>query len=86
MQKKLELKVHIAEDDETGRWYISESEVPGLRLEADTALELIRRIELAAPEMIEANLDEVIAAHGGGSEFGLALTPIFDSPLALAPA
>jgi len=57
----IELKVHIAQDEETGVWYIAASDIPGMRVEGDTADELIRRIEDVASDLLELNLDEVIA-------------------------
>ena len=90
MAKAIELKVHLAQDAETGLWYIAESQVPGLRLEAATVHELIRKIEDAAPELIDLNRDEIAARHGkrlSGPEAGrppLAIRPVIDTPLAIA--
>jgi len=97
MQKTYELKVHIDRDDETGRWYVANSDIPGLRLEADDPLALIARIELAAPELIELNGEEVLAAclerqplprkkAVEGEKRTPAIRPIFDSPMQLAHA
>ncbi|GHC82236.1 DUF1902 domain-containing protein [Novosphingobium pokkalii] len=92
MKNVIELKVHIAEDEESGRWYVAESDIPGLRLEADDALTLIERLREAAPELIEMNKDEIIAAHLGEPEAEPwatrrpSIKPIFDTPLSLACA
>ena len=97
MQETYELKVHIARDDETGRWYIASSDVPGLRLEDDDPLKLIARIELAAPELIELNIEEVFEAcqsrqpaqrakNPKAEKRTPAILPVFDSPLRLAHA
>lgn len=94
MEKTIELRVHIAQDAESGRWYIAESDIPGLRLEADDALTLIERVRVAAPEMIELNEAEIAAKHSGDVDHKLTaadiaklrhgITPVFDSPLDLA--
>lgn len=96
MHESFELSVHLARDDETGRWYVRESDIPGLWLEADDAFALMQRIQDAAPEMIELNLDEIVracrardaAAHipYQVSPARPAWKPVFDSPLALAHA
>lgn len=92
MEETFELKVHIACDEETGRWYVAESDVPGLRLEDADPLKLIARIELAVPELVELNLDEIVEAcralrpdtHKSHSDVEWkrpAVRPVFDSPL-----
>lgn len=97
VRETYELKVHLACDDETGRWYVAESDIPGLRLEDENPLKLIERIEQAAPELIELNLDEVVEACRA-SKPNLAEAradierkqptwrPVFDSPLKFAYA
>jgi hypothetical protein len=57
----IELKVHIAQDEESGVWYIAASDIPGLRVEADSADELIRKVEDVAADLLELNLEEVAA-------------------------
>jgi Domain of unknown function (DUF1902) len=84
MQATTELTIHIAQDDETGRWYVAESELLGLRLEASDPATLIRRIQKAAPELIELNALEIAAQHGFEIGQKIRLTPVFDSPLQLA--
>lgn len=79
-----ELKVHVACDGETGRWYVSESEVPGLNLDAIDAPRLIRKIMVAAPELLELNAAEVQKLYGILPGAAVRLTPVFDSPLAIA--
>lgn len=97
MRETYELKVHLALDDESGRWYVSESDVPGLRLEADDPLTLIERIKDAAPELIELNLDEIVEACRARQPKAItnvvelrkrspAILPIFDNPMQLAHA
>lgn len=84
MINAVELKVHIARDEESGRWYIAESEVPGLRLEADSAARLIERVSLCAGEMIALNMAEIVKAKMPESTQGMTVRPVFDSPLELA--
>lgn len=78
------MRVHIAEDEESGRWFITESDVPGLRLEGPDAASLIRRIELAAPELAEANAEEIERLHGIAPGSPIRIVPVFDSPIRLA--
>lgn len=64
MPEKIELKVHLAFDDEAQVWYIAESDIPGLSLEGATPADLVNRIQEAAPELIELNIEEIIRAKG----------------------
>lgn len=85
MSRALNLNVHLARDAETGRWYIAESDIPGLWLEAPTASALMDRVALAAPEMIELNRQEILARFGGTATTARPnVVPVFDSPLDLA--
>lgn len=95
MRATFELKVHLACDDETGRWYVAESDIPGLWLEADTPGELMAKIQEAAPEILELNKDEVlrnclkkaVKKHSAKADCARAsIMPVFDSPLSLAYA
>ena len=90
MSDPIELKVHIARDEETDRWYIAQSDIPGLRLEADTADELVSRIVQASPELISLNEKEIVARFEGARRTNgrppLSVLPIFDSPVQLACA
>jgi Domain of unknown function (DUF1902) len=80
----LNLKVHLAFDAECGRWYVSESDVPGLRLEADSPAILISRIQDVASELIEANWAEICSLHDQASKQMVRIIPVFDSPLGMA--
>ena len=94
----IELKVHIAQDEETCVWFIAASDIPGLRVEGNSADELIRKVEDIAPELIELNMAEIIAAvaakqkrrrkpapeRAAGHKPRTLIRPVFDSPLALA--
>lgn len=89
--KTIELKVHIAQDEESGCWYIAASDIPGLRVEADTVHDLIRRIEDVAPDLIELNCAEILASFGKSKKLAahrppVSILPVFDSPLAVAIA
>lgn len=86
MSKKaaVELRVHLAIDEETGRWYVSSSDVPGLNLDSVDPMRLIRRIMAVAPELIELNAVEVKRLYGIKRGAPVRLTPVFDSPLQLA--
>lgn len=98
MAKPIELKVHFAKDDETGRWYIAESDIPGLRVEADSADELIRQVQDVAPDLIELNVEEILASVRARTKPvparrprahcrpALSIRPVFDSPMAVACA
>ena len=96
MQDIFELKVHLAFDAEASRWYVAESDIPGLCLEADDPAELIERIQLAAPELIELNNAEIVAAcqqrlkqkngHIAEKARRPFILPVFDSPMKLAYA
>ncbi|HEV7659174.1 MAG TPA: DUF1902 domain-containing protein [Allosphingosinicella sp.] len=90
MAKAIELQVHLAQDAETGLWYVASSQVPGLRLEAESVHELIRKVADAAPELIELNRGEIAASHDkrlAGPEAArppVTIRPVIDTPLAIA--
>jgi hypothetical protein len=88
-QNPIELKVHFAQDDETGVWYIADSDIPGLRVEADSADALMRKVTEVAPDLIELNVEEILAAQGAEGQYGaerpkLNIRPVFDSPMPVA--
>jgi hypothetical protein len=86
----IELEVHLAQDAETRLWYVAESDVPGLRLEAETVHELMRKVEEAAPELVDLNRTEIAARHGNalaGPEAqrpAVTIRPLIDTALAIA--
>ena len=90
MAKAIELQVHLAQDAETGLWYVASSQVPGLRLEAESVHELIRKLSDAAPELIDLNRDEIAAQYDrrlAGPEATrppVTIRPVIDTPLAIA--
>ncbi len=83
MREDIELKVHLAFDAEAGIWYIAESDIPGLRLEADDPMELVRRISESVAELIELNQSEVVERHQSKAR-AVRFTPIFDNSLPVA--
>lgn len=93
MPTPIELKVHVARDEETGRWFVAASDIPGMRVEADTADELIRAVNDVAEALIELNIEEILrnvqarsraAAPPQEAKRPLRVYPVFDSPMAVA--
>jgi hypothetical protein len=82
----LELKVHLAYDDEADVWYVAASDIPGLSLEADNPQHLIDRIEKCALELICLNMAEIEQVHASQDAPSVAVRPVFDSPLQFALA
>lgn len=86
----IELKVHLARDEETGIWYVSGSDVPGLRLEARNAPDLMREIENVAADLIELNKAEIVNAHAARiaerdqRNLAFAVRPIIETALTVA--
>jgi len=85
-EQKITLRVTLAHDAKAGVWHVAESDVPGLHLEAATAEELARKVDTAAPEMVELNLDEILARHGGrsGQVPDFMLRHTYNTPLIVA--
>lgn len=84
MRGDIELKVHLAFDTEADVWYIAESDIPGLRLEADDPMELVRRVAACAAELIELNEGEVLSKHAKKRRPTVRFTPVFDNSLPVA--
>ena len=88
--KAVVLEVHLAQDAETSLWFVASSDVPGLRLEAESVHELIRKVEDIAPELVDLNRDEIAAAHDPRLAGPLAerppvtIRPVIDTPFAIA--
>lgn len=55
--------VKLVWDHDTGRWYTETEDVPGLVLEGISFDELVERVRLAAPEMLELNCDYTGPVH-----------------------
>jgi len=83
VREDIELKVHLAFDPEAEVWYVSESDVPGLRLEADDPIELVRRISENVAELIALNAEEVARNHIKRDRRPVRFTPVFDNPLSV---
>ncbi len=95
VSETIELKVHFAQDAETGRWYIAASDIPGLRVEADSAQALIQKVGEVAGDLVELNSAEILAAFAktrlpSAKPLSLrppvSILPVFDSPMAIAAA
>ncbi len=90
VRQTYELKVNLDCDEDTGRWYVAESDIPGLWLEADDPASLIEKIKQVAPELIELNQEEIIRNCQGDDvdwrTLRPSVRPVFDSPFALAIA
>lgn len=82
----IELKVHLAYDDEAGVWFVAASDIPGLSLEADNPQRLIDRIEKCAIELVCLNMAEIERKHASRERPTVSVLPVFDSPLQLACA
>lgn len=79
------LEVHLAFDHEAKVWYIADSDIPGLHLEADSPIKLLERIIAAAPELIELNGSKGDTDEKGSrkTDQPVAVRPVFDAPFAL---
>lgn len=94
MPESIELKVHIAFDAEAQVWYVGQSDIPGLRLEADDPFNLMKRLQGVAEELIEANLREILAKHArprsvkiqSAARPPMSMRPVFDNAVQLALA
>jgi len=90
MASPIELKVHLAQDEKSGIWFIAASDIPGLRLEAATVHELIHKVEDVAPDLIELNLPEIMSScepkpsRRKARRPAVSIRPVFDSPMAVA--
>jgi len=75
--KLTEFSVHIAYDDEADVWYVAESDIPGLALEADNPQRLLERVAACAPRLLELNGKP---ASSSAARPPYAWKPVFDSP------
>ena len=81
VRESIELKVHLAFDEEAEVWYVAASDIPGLRLEAADPMDLVRRISESAAELIELNEDEVLRKRAKKNRPTVRFTPVFDNSL-----
>jgi Domain of unknown function (DUF1902) len=51
------VRIELAYDEEAKVWYVYQSDVPGLRLEADTFEELRERVGAAVADLLNAQLE-----------------------------
>jgi predicted RNase H-like HicB family nuclease len=92
MEQEIKLNVHLAFDDEANVWYVAKTDIPGLILESESVEELIRRIQDAAPQMIELNAQEILDTYCpeqpvqkvSRARPPMSWLPVFDSALAVA--
>ena len=69
---------------------MASSDVPGLRLEAESVHELIRKVEDISPELVDLNREEIAVATTVGFAGPLAerppvtIRPVIDTPFAIA--
>ena len=52
--------INASWDDVASVWYVKESNVPGLATEADSIPELLEKIKVMVPELMELNGGEVL--------------------------
>ena len=81
VRESIDLKVHLAFDEEAEVWYVAASDIPGLRLEAADPMDLVRRISESAAELIELNEDEVLRKRAKKNRPTVRFTPVFDNSL-----
>ena len=55
--------VKLVWDDESNAWFTETNDIPGLHLNSLTFDNLVEKVRLAAPEMLEANLDYTGPVH-----------------------
>lgn len=79
VREEIDLKVHLAFDEEAEVWYVAESDIPGLRLEAADPMELVKRITETAAELVQLNESEIIRAQESKAHPRVRFTPVFDS-------
>lgn len=51
--------IYASWDPEARVWYVEDSDVPGLATEADTAEELIQKLNVMTPELLRDNADRL---------------------------
>lgn len=47
--------IHAFRDDEAGVWVATSNDVPGLVAEADTVEDLLKKLRVLIPELLDAN-------------------------------
>lgn len=56
MDSQLPLRVFVSHDAENAVWFVAESDIPGLNVEAASLDALVEAVSDVAPELISANL------------------------------
>ena len=74
-------RVDIAFDDDAKVYFVANSDIPGLSLEAGTLEALEKAIQEAAPDLLELNRDKWDGAHSGLPK---SITTHYENSLALA--
>jgi len=59
----MQCAVNLVWDSEASIWYTQTDDIPGLVLHSPSFDELIKRVRLAAPELVEENLNYVGPLH-----------------------
>ena len=59
----MKIVVKLVWDDDSNAWFTETKDVPGLHLNSLTFDNLVEKVRLAAPEMLEANLDYIGPVH-----------------------
>ena len=59
----MECKIKIIWDDESNSWYSETDDVPGMALDSNSFDALLEKVQLIAPDMLEANCNYVGPIH-----------------------
>ena len=59
----MECKIKIIWDDESNSWYSETDDVPGMELDSNSFDALLEKVQLIAPDMLEANCNYVGPIH-----------------------
>ena len=59
----MECKIKIIWDDESNSWYSETDDVPGMTLDSNSFDALLEKVQLIAPDMLEANCNYVGPIH-----------------------
>lgn len=83
-----QLKFHVRcdWDEEAGVWYVAESDVPGLSVEAETMDQMQQKVMQAALELIELNMPQLRRADRPHDDVPLSLVYHKDEHLKLSMA
>lgn len=65
------LTINVSHDEQEGVWHVLSSDLPGLNAEAATLDELVAVIADLAPDLIAANLPDLVASDPAGVELSI---------------